>query len=113
MKSFFSSIRQNEEEFIDQSEIDKYLSIPETDQTEENDPLDWWNKQKSQFPILSILARKYLAIPASSVPSERLFSDAGNHVTQKRNQLDPYLLDKLLLLKRNLLYVEIFPPLNK
>ena len=111
MKSFFSSsIRHNDN---NQNEIDKYLLIPEIDQIEENNPLDWWNKQKIHFPILSILARKYLAIPASSVPSERLFSDAGNHVTSKRNQLDLHLVDKLLFLKRNLSYMEIFPPLNK
>ncbi|CAG8805809.1 20231_t:CDS:2, partial [Cetraspora pellucida] len=74
-----------------------------------NDLLDWWSKQKNQFPILSILARKYLAISATSIPSEWLFSDAGNHVTSKQNRLDPHFVDKLLFLKQNLIYVEIFP----
>ncbi|CAG8592539.1 17786_t:CDS:2, partial [Cetraspora pellucida] len=78
MKSFFSSIRQ-QDEFNEQTEFDKYLLLPRIDQTEENDPLFWWKQQKSNFPILCTLAKKYLAIPASSVPSERLFSDASNH----------------------------------
>ncbi|KAF0520816.1 zinc finger BED domain-containing protein 1-like [Gigaspora margarita] len=85
MKSFFFSIRQQHDETVDQTEIDKYLTLPEIDSTEEKDPLVWWKQQNSNFPILCILAKKYLAILASSVPSERLFSDANNHVTPKQN----------------------------
>ena len=32
--------------------------------------MEWWKMHNSQFPAIAILARKYLAIPASSVPSE-------------------------------------------
>lgn len=112
MKSFFSSIRQQHNESNEQTEFDKYLLLPKIDPTEENNPLYWWKQQKSNFPIICTLAKKYLAIPASSVPSERLFSDAGNHVNPKRNRLDPYLLHQLLFLKRNLDYVDIFPPIK-
>ncbi|CAG8630182.1 34737_t:CDS:1, partial [Racocetra persica] len=40
-KKFFSSIRNDDDEFINQNEFNKYFSISEVDQTEKNDPLDW------------------------------------------------------------------------
>jgi hypothetical protein len=39
------------------------------------------------YPRLSILTQKYLAIPASHVPSERVFSLAGHLVKKNRARL--------------------------
>lgn len=44
------------------------------------DVLQWWKKQMD-LPLLSALAKSYLSIPATSVPSERVFSTAGDIVT--------------------------------
>ncbi|CAG8752810.1 15845_t:CDS:2, partial [Racocetra persica] len=44
--------------------------------------LTWWRNNQARFSVLSKLARKYLAIPATSTASERLFSDAGNTMTK-------------------------------
>ena len=41
---------------------------------------------------MAALARRYLCIPATSAPSERTFSTAGNVVTQKRTRLSPDLV---------------------
>ncbi|CAB4377356.1 unnamed protein product [Rhizophagus irregularis] len=57
-------------------EIDKYLEINE--EGKETDPLEWWKLHEKKFPILASIARKYLGICATSVPSERLFSDVGS-----------------------------------
>lgn len=48
------------------------------------DVLTWWKLQKDKLPILAALARAYLCIPATSAPSERLFSTAGNNMTFSR-----------------------------
>ena len=52
-------------------------------------PLDWWKLQKTQFPILAMIARDYLAIPATSAPSERAFSASGDMITADRGRLMP------------------------
>lgn len=58
-------------------EIKGYLAAKRVDRG--TDPLEWWaNHGVSSFPLLSKVAFKYLIIPATSVPSERLFSTAGD-----------------------------------
>ena len=42
-----------------------------------------WNVHVRDFPLLSQLSQRYLVIQASSAPSERLFSKAGQIVTPK------------------------------
>jgi hypothetical protein len=64
-------------------------------------PFEWWVNKKSKYPVLSRLARIYLAVPATSTPSERLFSDAGNLLTAKRSRMDPELFKRIMFLKRN------------
>jgi hypothetical protein len=87
-------------------EMDKYLSmnVP-TDMNIDNmegEILKWWNKNRDELPLLAELAREYLCIPASSAPSERLFSHAGNIVTDTRHSLDSENVSKLLFVKENM-----------
>ena len=53
------------------------------------------------FPILTKLARIILSLPATSVPSESLFSQAGITNTDLRNRLRPNLLEQIVFLKSN------------
>ena len=95
---------------IDDNEVMHYLQCP--DEPKAIDPLKWWQDHRSSYPILAQLACKYLSIPSISVPSERLFSDAGNHISAKRTKLSPDLVNQILFLKRNSSYFSIFPPLE-
>lgn len=89
-------------------EFQHYLNVLELPALEEYDPFLWWATNKNQYPVLHQIAMKYLSIPATSVPSERLFSDAKNLVTSQRTRLDSFLINQLMFLKRNRDYVDIF-----
>jgi hypothetical protein len=54
-----------------------------------NNPLDWWRLKQQQYPLLAKLAYKLLAIPATSAPSERVFSVAGITIAKERARLNP------------------------
>ena len=55
-----------------EAELSSYLVSPMLDS--EKNPLEWWGKHHVHFPNLSEVAKKYLCIPDTSSPSERVFS---------------------------------------
>ena len=67
-------------------EVDMYMQSPVLDI--DASPLDWWKVEWKRMPLLAVVARKYLGICATSVPSERVFSLAGYLVSQRRNSLN-------------------------
>ncbi len=67
----------------------------------DSNPLAWWKNKCNMFPLLSRMAKAHLCIPATSVPSERVFSTAGDIITQSRACLKPKHVDMLLFLKKN------------
>jgi hypothetical protein len=52
-----------------------------------------------QYPTLARIARDYLAIQGSSVPSERAFSSGGLTGTRLRGRLSPDIFEALQVLK--------------
>ncbi|XP_048054650.1 E3 SUMO-protein ligase ZBED1-like [Megalobrama amblycephala] len=64
-------------------------------------PLEWWKANERRFPRLATLARRYLCIPGTSVPSERVFSATGLTVNRLRSRLTPEHVDMLLFLNKN------------
>lgn len=80
-------------------ELAAYLM--ETPLSLHGDILQYWRDNSNRYPKLSVLAQKYLCIPATSVPSESVFSTAGHIVNKKRASLDPDTVDILVFLSRN------------
>jgi len=66
-------------------------------------PLDWWRASHCRYPTVAKVARRLLAVPATSIASERLLSKAGNVITKKRNCLAPSKADAIVFLMENLL----------
>lgn len=86
-------------------ELDNYLKQPislKKSDTDFGDILDWWEKNKFSFPNLYRLTKKYLCIPATSCPCERIFSKAGEILSKKRSRLNPKNFNSLLFLMNNL-----------
>ena len=59
-------------------------------------------KNVKNFPILGTLAKKYLCACGTSVPSERLFSQAGYIVNNLRARLTPDHVNQLVFLAKNM-----------
>jgi hypothetical protein len=51
------------------------------------------------FPIITQMARDYHSIPATSAPSERVFSVAGNLISKKRTKISSENVRNVLCLR--------------
>jgi hypothetical protein len=63
-----------------------------------NCPLSWWRTKELKFPLLSHLAYRLLCIPATSAPSERVFSSARLTIAKDRARLAPQIANELVFL---------------
>ena len=62
-------------------ELQNYLSIAINDDIDE---LTFWRNNEKVYPKLANLAKKYLSIQATEVPSERIFS-SGEYLSKMKN----------------------------
>ena len=74
-------------------------------------PLHYWRDNAKKFPTLVMVAKKYGCIPASSVYSERLFSEFGNVYDRRRSRLTPEAGEDIVFLHHNLPRLEGAVPL--
>lgn len=82
-------------------EMKLYLSLPLI--VAEAEPLAWWKAHHvEEMPMISKVARKYLCVPASSVPSERVFSASGHILSPSRSKLTADNVNMLTFLHYNL-----------
>ena len=84
------------------SERNQDFFCPSKELVWDSNPVKWWKDNHIRFPNMSKLARKYLCSPPTSVPSEPLFSAAGNIYDAKRNRLLGEKCQQLLFIKNSL-----------
>jgi hAT family C-terminal dimerisation region len=86
------------------SEIKRYkdtsLDKEELSELRNGNLLQWWQKNSAQFPNLSILARRFLCIPATSSSSTESSFTAGRVKDKRRPTVSPEHVDDLLLAGR-------------
>jgi hypothetical protein len=83
-----------------EAEVQQYRECPPVPL--DVNPLQWWKENETKFPRLARVVKKYLCIPATSVPSERVFSTAGDILSAQRSRLKPKHVDTLIFLKKNM-----------
>ena len=93
---FLNLLNQNNIQGVSYDELDRYLNSSVDNRT---DSLIWWKFHKKDYPILSQIAKDYLAIQATSVPSERAFSISGLTISKTRNRLDPETARAIICMK--------------
>lgn len=81
-------------------EIDRYLREPYLNRC--NDALQWWMTKRDVFPALFQVVKKRLCIPATSVPSERIFSKAGQILSNRRRNISSTKLQQVVFLNHNM-----------
>jgi len=88
------------ESFHDQ--LERYISGENAPLSQ--NPLEWWKSNEHRYPQVAVLAAQLFSLPATSCPSERVFSNAGNSIKKKRAQLNPEHAEMLVFLFENTAY---------
>jgi hypothetical protein len=82
-------------------EMEKYQKTIRSKNAGKTDTLAWWKQHAAELPILSGVARSWLATPPTSASSERAFSASGLVITDRRYNLDSDKADKLVFIMQN------------
>jgi len=80
-----------------ESELSRYLQ--QERQPRDTNIYQYWKAKQYDYPVVAKIARDHLAIPATSAPSECVFSGSGNIVTKNRNRLTGSTLRMIVCLK--------------
>ena len=97
--SFFG--QDFEEENQQGSTIEKELNLLRLDNAN-TELRQFWLTRKSTYPCLFKVFRYLMCLPATSVPSERLFSSCSDQIWAKRNRLSAESFEKIMFIFKNL-----------
>lgn len=83
-----------------------YLLLSMHNKIKVTNVLSYWKDHAKLMPTLTNVAAQIYGIPATSTPSERNFSVAGLIVNQRRTQITPDNLDKVIFMHNNYDFVK-------
>jgi hypothetical protein len=63
--------------------------------------IPYWHANRAKFPVMERVAAAVLSAQATSVPSERLFSEAGELVSKRRTRLSDQNVNALVFCHEN------------
>ena len=98
VKNYLQKINNIETEKFE-NELQEYLEYQPNSYIEK--PLEFYRNNFERFPILSNMARCLFSITASAIPSERLFTNAGQLINDARNRLDSSKIETVTFVKDN------------
>lgn len=78
-------------------ELTQFLSEPPAPIS--TDVFEWWRVNSTRYPRLSAMARDYLAIQATSVAPEEVFTGKGDDLEQQRICLPHYIAQVVLCIR--------------
>ena len=103
----FAGTSKTDINLLGAQEVERYLTAEVRQNSQSGEVqtlLEWWAQNEFLYPRIAVLAKKYLAVPATSVPSERVFSLAGIIVNKKRSRLSPTNIDTMIFMNKNISY---------
>ena len=62
---------------------------------------DFWRTNAANFPVLAMMARKYLAIESTSCEVERVFSKGGCMIQKLRSCMLPWKVEAMMFVSTN------------
>lgn len=80
--------------------VKQYLDLPYLKRYD--CPFKFWIAQSNLEPELSDIAMKFMCIPATSFPADRLYSKSGISITERRNRMTTKHFDTIIFLNKNL-----------
>ncbi|KAI3927198.1 hypothetical protein MKW92_013536 [Papaver armeniacum] len=101
--SFTTYLEESSQNAVVLTDLEQYLiddALPISKGSGVNDDsfdvLGWWKFYERKYPIVALMARDILAIPASSVASESVFSTSGRVVDKFRSSMLPETIEALI-----------------
>ena len=68
-------------------ELDEFMARTNKADLDVEDPLEWWVRHASDYPVLFRMAFDLFSCPAMSAERERVFSQTKKVITNERNRL--------------------------